>query len=68
MTRSRATAKQADRIVVACINWPHPDAPHAMTYMLRDGEMIAESFHRTWAEAMVRADNLATAFRKVLKA
>lgn len=41
---------------VACINWSHPDAPHAVSYALRDGEMVADQFHVTWDDAMERAN------------
>jgi hypothetical protein len=46
-------------MVVSCINWNHPDAPHATSYMLRDGSAVAVSYHPTWAEAMERANRLA---------
>jgi hypothetical protein len=40
------------RVKVAVINWGHPDAPHAVIYLLRDGEAEAERFVNTWADAM----------------
>lgn len=48
------------RIKVACINWGHPDAPHALSYVLDPilGPR-GEFFHATWAEAMDRARMLA---------
>lgn len=57
--RHRAGATKF-RVRVACINWPHPaPAPHAMAYVLRDGEMIADTYFATWAEAMEYAVPLA---------
>lgn len=48
------------RVVVACINWNHPSpTPHAIAYVLRDGEMIADRYFATWAEAMEYAVPLA---------
>jgi len=41
---------------VACINWPHPDAPHAATYVLIDGEACLTRYHATWGEAMLWLD------------
>lgn len=37
---------------VACINWPHPDHPHAATYVLVDGEACLTRYHTTWEEAI----------------
>ena len=37
------------RVKVACINWPHPDAPHAASYVLVNGEAVALAYHHTWA-------------------
>ncbi|TQL46690.1 hypothetical protein FB562_2214 [Homoserinimonas aerilata] len=53
------------RVIVACINWNHPDAPHAVSYVLRDGEAIASVYHDTWAEAMHRANELAARLKAV---
>lgn len=44
--------KDAPRVKVACINWSHADAPHALIYLLRNGEAVAEQFVDTWADAM----------------
>ncbi len=41
---------------VACINWGHPDAPHAMTYRLRDAELQAEHYWPTWADAVAHIE------------
>lgn len=44
------------RVKVACINWTHPDAPHALVYVLDSAEgIVAERFFDTWAEAITRA-------------
>lgn len=48
-----------DRVKVACINWGHKNAPHAMSYVLRNNELVAEAFHDTWAQAMERANLIA---------
>lgn len=53
------------RVVVACINWTTPDAPHAMSYVLRDGEVLASAYHDTWVEAMVRANKIANYHRRL---
>ena len=48
------------RVVVACINWNHPSpVPHAMSYVLRDGQMVADWYHDTWTDAMEFAVPLA---------
>lgn len=47
------------RVKVACINWGHHDAPKAMSYILRDGEMLAEHYAETWEEALDRGNYLA---------
>ena len=43
----------------ACINWGHPDAPHAISYALIDGHMRGSMYHDTWAQAMERATRYA---------
>lgn len=63
---TRANNPVDNRIKVACINWPHPDAPHAMSYLLRDGEVVGEAYHATWDEAMARADEVASRLRRVV--
>ena len=56
---------RAVRVKVACINWSHPDAPHAMTYMVTAaGERTHTRACGTWAEAMARADWLADIIRR----
>ena len=47
------------RPVVACINWGHPDAPHAVSYVLAEGSAIGSVYHDTWDQAMQRANELA---------
>lgn len=47
------------RVKVACINWSHPDAPHAMAYVLVDGAAEMTFYCATWAQAMERANNIA---------
>jgi len=37
---------------VACINWTWPDAPHALTYLLIDGDAHVERFHDSWEDAV----------------
>lgn len=54
------------RIIVACINWTHSDAPHAMSYVLRDGEAVATAYHATWTDAMQRADKLREVIRRAV--
>ncbi|WP_232676705.1 hypothetical protein [Nocardioides sp. R-C-SC26] len=53
------TKKQllAGRWRVACINWTHPDAPHAVAYLAidhPDGTKTAEysAYFTTWTEAL----------------
>jgi hypothetical protein len=41
---------------VACVNWPFPDAPHALTYVLIDGEACLVRPHATWEDAIVWLD------------
>lgn len=48
-----------ERMTVSCINWHLPDAPHATSYLLRDGAAVAVAYHDTWTEAMDRANRLA---------
>lgn len=41
------------RIKVACINWSHADAPHALAYVLDPAEgIVAERYFDTWPEAI----------------
>lgn len=47
------------RFRVACINWSHRDAPHAVAYLMRNGEMVADWFFDTHAEAIAFADDRA---------
>lgn len=54
------------RVGVACINWTHADAPHAMSFVIRDGDLIAEAYHATWAEAMERANELAATLKRAV--
>jgi hypothetical protein len=56
------------RVKVACINWGHADAPHAASYVLRNGAADALAFHPTWADAMKRADRIAARFARIAKA
>lgn len=49
------------RVKVACINWTHSGAPHAVTYVMDEKRgMVAESYHDTWTDAMDRAHYLAS--------
>lgn len=44
---------KASRWKIACINWSHPDAPHASAYILDPrGSMIASWYFPTWHEAV----------------
>ena len=53
------------RVKVACINWGHPDAPHAMTCTVNaGGEYLVTISHDSWAEAMAQADRLADIIRR----
>ena len=47
---------EAPRWKVACINWPHDDAPHAATYVLIDGDARMTRYHATWEEAILWLD------------
>ena len=52
------------RVKVACINWGHPDAPHAMTCTVNAaGEYLLSTSFPTWADAMAFADRLARFIR-----
>lgn len=53
-----------DRVKVACINWSYPDAPHALIYVLRDGEAVADQFTSTWVEAMALVPRYARAINR----
>ena len=44
------------RFKIACINWGHPDAPHALSYVLIGSEMAGEAYHATWCEAVQRVE------------
>ena len=57
--------KSGDRAKVACVNWGHPRAPKAVSYILSGDEMFAERFHDTWADAVERSRKLARLIRKV---
>lgn len=50
---------EATRVKVGCINWTHPDVPHAVVYLYDGDDAGATSYHDTWVEAMSRADRLA---------
>jgi hypothetical protein len=50
--------KTYPRWVVACINWTHPDAPHAMSYLWDGDEMKGEAYHADWSEAMARVERM----------
>lgn len=41
---------------LACINWPHPDAPHAATYLNLAGEAVVFHPHDTFADAVTWLD------------
>ena len=41
---------------VACINWSHPDAPHAAAYLVGPDGMIFDRYFATHAEAIAFAD------------
>lgn len=47
------------RLKVACINWSHPGAPHALVYMLKHGEAVGGRFFPTWDEACSYARDIA---------
>lgn len=47
---------------VACINWGHPDAPHATSYLLVRGEAKHIAYHPTWEMAMERVLRVAPWF------
>ena len=51
------------RVKVACINWLHADAPHALVYLWDGEEMGATTYCDTWAEAMTVADRWAGLLR-----
>lgn len=44
---------EAPRWKVACVNWPFSDAPHAITYVLIDGEACLIRPHTTWEDAIL---------------
>jgi len=43
---------RVQRWVVACINWSHPDAPHALAYLNTPDGAMHERYFPTWAEAI----------------
>jgi hypothetical protein len=47
-----STQSLRGRWKVACINWSHPDAPHAISYLWDGEEMRTERYWPTWADAM----------------
>ena len=52
---ARKKAYSGPRWHIACINWSHPMAPHAVAYFFEG----VESFHKyfaTWAEAVEWTD------------
>lgn len=44
---------------VACINWTHPDAPHALAYAWDGHEIRAERYFPTWPDALAWANHMA---------
>lgn len=48
---------EGPRWKVACINWPHRDAPHAVTYLLIDGGAEITRYHDTWEDAIAWLDD-----------
>lgn len=54
-----------NRIRVACINWGHPDAPHAhLSVVDPTGCLLLAVFCTTWQAAMDFADDLARQWRR----
>lgn len=52
---------------VACINWTHPGAPHAIAYSVGDdGHMIYSRYFPTHAEAIRFADDTARRAHRML--
>ena len=49
----------AGRIKVWCINWTHPDAPHAVVGVLRNGELVGDRYFPRWSEAIAYGEDLA---------
>lgn len=47
------------RVKVWCINWPHPDAPHAAVHVIHKGELGMGAYFATWTEAIDFADRIA---------
>jgi hypothetical protein len=48
------------RIRVACINWSHPRAPHAVVYL----EGMFDRYFATWSEAIEWVDMTARRFAR----
>lgn len=53
--RGSAVIDTEGRWKIACINWGHDDAPHALVYLLVDGEARAERYFPAWADAIKAA-------------
>ena len=58
------------RVKVACINWSHPTAPHAIVYLTGGefAERVPSVFVDNHANAITYADGLATRLRAQLRA
>lgn len=55
---------RSGRLKIACVNWNHHDlgTPHFMTYLLLDGEAVADCYHDTYADAWERIDRMLPTF------
>jgi len=42
---------------IACINWSHETAPHAVAYYI-EGERLHDRYFPTWAEAVSWVDKI----------
>lgn len=51
--------REPGRWIIACINWSHPDAPHAALVRVGpDGYFDAEFYLPTFADAWAKADEI----------
>ena len=48
----RIRRRKNGRWQIACINWGHEVAPHAMTYLLVDDSAECTAYHETFGDAI----------------